>query len=369
MIRKLEALKLIECLEEKDLTNPSNGNHSIYLVMKKIIETLKDNLKCNVQIHRRSQVVTLSDNYDDLGYPNDGAARDSRYTKYISDNLILRTQTSSMIPSIMKDLSLIDIDKDILIACPGIVYRRDVIDRLHVPNPHQLDLWLISERIKTKDDLVSIIDIILNSLIKNCEYKLTDAVHPYTTDGVQIDVNVNGEWIEVGECGLASKSVLDLAGKPLYGLAIGLGLDRLTMIVKKIKDIRLLKDKNKKISEQMYDLKPYKDVSKMPINKKDISIAVHEDLQEEEIGDIINEACSDYLEYIEEVKVISETSYENLPDVAIKRMGMETHHKNVLLRIILRHLSKTIDTDEAKNIRNIIYNKLHQGSCKESDYV
>jgi phenylalanyl-tRNA synthetase alpha chain len=361
--------KIVETLEIADLTNGLHGKHCIHLVMQKIIKTLTSTLNCHAQIHRNSPIVSLSDNYNYLNYPQDGAARDSRYTKYVTDSLILRTQTSSMIPAILSDLSLMNLEQDVLLACPGIVYRRDVIDRLHVPNPHQLDLWLISKTEKDKTDLLNMIKVILDNLLSGYEYKLTDAVHPYTTEGVQIDVLVDGEWIEVGECGIAEKTVLSLSGEKVYGLAMGLGLDRMTMIVKKIKDIRLLRDNNKKIKDQMYDLKPYKDVSKMPVNKKDISIAICKSVTEEEIGDIVNDACSEYLDYIEEIKVMSETDYEDLPQVAIDRMGVSSHQKNVLLRIVLRHLSKTITTDEAKQIRNNIYNSLHQGMSRESDYV
>ena len=31
-----------------------------------------------------------------------------------------------------------------IVACPGVVYRRDSIDRLHSGTPHQLDLWRVS---------------------------------------------------------------------------------------------------------------------------------------------------------------------------------------------------------------------------------
>lgn len=361
--------KIVTALEVTDLTNGLYGKHCIHLVMQKIIKNLSSHLKCHAQIHRNSPIVSLGDNYNYLNYPQDGAARDSRYTRYVTNDLILRTQTSSMIPTILSDLSLLNLDNDILLACPGIVYRRDVIDRLHVPNPHQLDLWLLSKEVKTKTDLLAMIDIILVDILKGHEYKLTDAAHPYTTEGIQIDVLVNGEWIEIGECGIAEQSVLAISGESVYGLAMGLGLDRIAMIVKGIKDIRLLRNNTKKIASQMYDLKPYQDVSKMPVNKKDISVALDKLLTEEEIGDIITEKCAAYLDYIEEIKVMSETSYQDLPLVAIERMGVLEHQKNILLRIVLRHLSKTITTEEAKAIRNIIYNTLHQGNKKESDYV
>lgn len=365
----LENSKLIESLNLRDLTNPLQGEHAMQLLLQKIIVVSKKHLECDVQIHRKSPVVRLQENYDLLNYPTDGASRDSRYTKYISEDLILRTQTSSMIPSIVKDLALYPLDKDTLMVCPGIVYRRDVIDKLHVSCPHQLDLWLISEQPKTKDDLVKLIDIILNALIPNVEYMLTDAVHPYTTSGVQIDVKHNNQWVEVGECGLASTDVLNLSGKPLSGLAMGLGLDRLLMIVKDLNDIRLIRDTDERVQSQMLTLKKYKSVSKMPAASKDISIAVDKDMKEEEIGSIINEKYPHYLDSIEEIKVLSETSHEQLPEAAIKRMGLSKNQKNLLLRIVIRNLSKTLTMEEAKAIRNDIYKTLHMGSCSEGDYL
>lgn len=365
----IEINKLQEYLEIRDLTNPLQGKHAMQELIAKIVLAVSNSLNSDVQIHRKSPIVRLADNYDLLNYPQDGASRDSRYTKYISNNLILRTQTSSMIPSIMKDLSISDIKKDTLMVCPGIVYRRDVIDKLHVASPHQLDLWLVSKDIKSKDDLLNMIDLILKSIVPNVEYKLTDAIHPYTTEGVQIDVKHQGQWVEVGECGVASKDVLGLSGKPLQGLAMGLGLDRLLMIVKNLSDIRLIRDEDPRVQSQMLDLKKYKNVSKMPSSSKDISIAVDNDMQEEEIGALIYETYPEYIDSIEEIRVLSETPYYKLPQVALDRMGLNQSQKNLLIRIVIRSLSRTLTMEEAKDIRNNIYRTLHKGSNSESDYL
>ena len=45
----------------------------------------------------------MEENYDRLHYPPEGAARDARYTRYLNDAVILRTQTSAMIPSALDD--------------------------------------------------------------------------------------------------------------------------------------------------------------------------------------------------------------------------------------------------------------------------
>lgn len=361
--------KLQDMLNLRDLTNPLQGRHAMQDLLSKIVKSVCEENQCSAEIHRRSPIVNLKDNYDLLNYPSDGAARDERYTKYVTENLILRTQTSSMIPSIMKDLSLKLVNSDTLMVCPGIVYRRDVIDRLHVPSPHQLDLWLVSTNIKNKQDLLNMIDVILKAILPKCEYKLTDAEHPYTTEGVQIDVKYGSEWIEVGECGIAAQSVLDLSGLPIYGLAMGLGLDRLLMLVKGLDDIRLIRDDDKRVQSQMLDLKKYKKVSKMPAASKDISIAVDKEMVEEEIGAIVYETYPQYVDYIEEIKLKSETNYEKLPQSAIERMGMNPDQKNLLLKIVIRSLSRTLTMEEAKNIRNDIYKLLHKGSKSEEDYL
>ena len=68
------------------------------------------------------------DNYDRLGYPPDGAARDARYTRYVCETALLRTQTSAMLPPLLRALAAAP-PEDVVLSCPGLVYRRDVIDR------------------------------------------------------------------------------------------------------------------------------------------------------------------------------------------------------------------------------------------------
>jgi phenylalanyl-tRNA synthetase alpha chain len=66
----------------------------------------------------RAAVGSSHRNYDDLGYPPDGASRDARYTRYLTPELLLRTQTSAMIPHALRMIAPARYD-DVLIACPG----------------------------------------------------------------------------------------------------------------------------------------------------------------------------------------------------------------------------------------------------------
>ena len=112
------------------------------------------------------------------------------------------------------------------------------------------------------------------------------------------------------------------------------------------------------------NLKKYKIVSNQPATKRDLSIAIDEDINEEELTEIILKNCSlETQSIIETIKVISETSYNNLPEIAKERLGIMKGQKNVLLRIILRDLAKTLESHEANNIYTQIYEKIHKGSA------
>jgi phenylalanyl-tRNA synthetase alpha chain len=75
----------------------------------------------------------------------------------------------------------------------------------------------------------------------------------------------HGHWVEVWECGLADPGVLAAAGLAGHsGLALGMGLDRMLMLIKGIPDIRLLRSADPRIAHQMRDLARYQPVSSMP---------------------------------------------------------------------------------------------------------
>jgi phenylalanyl-tRNA synthetase alpha chain len=167
----------------------------------------------------------------------------------------------------------------------------------------------------------------------------------------------------VWECGLAHPEVLARAGlSGWHGLALGLGLDRFMMLRKGIGDIRLLRSVDPRIAGQMLDLTPYRPVSSMPAITRDLSVVVDAGDDVEALGDRVRDALGLQADAVEEVTVRSDTPYEQLPASAIDRMGMAPGQKNVLVRIVLRHLERTLTDSEANELRDKIYAALHQGS-------
>ena len=237
---------------------------------------------------------------------------------------MLRSHSSAMIPPALRWLARQPGD-DVLLACPGIVYRRDAIDWQHTGTPHQLDLWRITRQAMSSTDMDQMITVLLGALAPGLPHRQQPRTHPYTLDGRQVDVYHDGRWVEVGECGLAHPRVLAAAGLPgRSGLAVGMGLDRLLMLVKHIPDIRLLRSGDPRISRQMLDLARYQQVSSMPPITRDLSIAVSQDDDEETLGDRVRDALGADTSCVEEVRVLSATTCQRLPASAVGRLGAES---------------------------------------------
>ncbi len=353
-----------QALGLRDLSDPSHGPHAMQLVIERVVGALARHWRARLALRRADPVVTIRENYDDLHYPADAVTRDARYSRYLSETTLLRTHTSAMIPPLLRQLAGSGPILDLLLACPGLVYRRDCIDRLHTGAPHQVDLWRIARRPLGDAALAEMVELVVHTLLPGREYRLTETSHPYTVRGRQIDVLVDGSWVEIGECGLALPALLQEAGlAPGHygGLAMGLGLDRLLMLVKRIPDIRLLRSEDPRVAAQMLDLLPYRAVSAQPAIRRDLSIAVAGESDAEWLGDRVRQALGTLAESIEAIEVLSETPYELLPAAAVERLGMRPGQKNVLLRLVIRDPVRTLTDEEANRIRNDVYEAVHEG--------
>jgi phenylalanyl-tRNA synthetase alpha chain len=346
-----------------DLTDAAHGPHAIHILVDDALAALRASWNCEVIVHRAHPVVPITDNYELLGYAPDAAARDARYTRYVSETEVLRTHTSAMIPGLLRSLASARYD-DVLLACPGLVYRRDRIDRLSVGEPHQLDLWRLRRGRLGGDDLTAMVATVVGALVPGADYRCLPAVHPYTRDGIEVEVDADGTWVELLECGLAAPEVLARSGLPAdyTGLAMGVGLDRALMVRKAIDDIRLLRSPDPRVVAQMRDLERYRPVSAQPPVQRDLSIAVAADTTPEELGDRVRAALGDRADAVEAIEVRAETPGEELPSQAVDRLGLQPGQKNVLLRVVLRHPTSTLTDAEANELRDAVYASVHEGT-------
>ncbi len=367
IIMYIEKNEIEALLSKRELYKEEN--HCIAQVINEIKQEIEKVYLIEAKIEYGEKIVSTNDNYYALGYDANEITVSKKYTKYINENTILRTQMSSAIPKLMRNY---DRKSDEIWVCPGIVYRRDVRDKTHVGEPHQLDIWYLTKEKQNRENLLGLVKIIISIIERHKKIKIKwrykETSHHYTNDGIEVEIYHNGQWLEILECGLIGKKLLEYHNlENYYGLALGLGLERLVMIIKEIDDIRLLYSHKIEIANQMTNLKKYQQVSNQPTIKRDLSIAIEENVSEEELTELILNLLEENIEkLIESIKVLSITKYQDLPEIAKERLGIQKGYNNILLRIVLRDLEKSITNEEANMIYRKIYSKIHKG---EKGYI
>ena len=133
--------QLRRALTLADLTDAAYGPHAIQLLVR------SSSPPCATRgTARRSSIApaasSTSPTTTTARLSARGPARDARYTRYVDARRMLRSHTSALIPRRPARAAPTPPD-DVLVCAPGLVYRRDAIDRLHVGKPHQLDLWRV----------------------------------------------------------------------------------------------------------------------------------------------------------------------------------------------------------------------------------
>ena len=256
--------KLRQLLSIKDLTDPVNGVHAINLVVDKIANCLASTPGWpKPEIRRGSPITTIADNFDRLYLPIDSIG-----SWYVTEDKILRFHTTCMIPDILQEVKSKGLE-DYVVLCPGICYRRGVVDREHIGEFHQIDIWRIRKGTSKlmRPELIKFIETVIYCVLPKVKYRTQEVKYPYILNGLKVELEIKDRWLGVIGCGEVHPQLLmdaNLDPAEYSGLAMGIGLDRLVMIIKGIDNIKLLRIKDPYISRQMTNLEPYEPVSKYP---------------------------------------------------------------------------------------------------------
>ena len=199
-------------------------------------------------------------NFEALNLPPDHPARDTQDTFYITDNILLRTQTSSVQVHVMEQQK-----PPIRVISPGRVFRSDAIDATHSPLFHQVEGLVVDKGI-TMADLKGTLELLMQRLHgDDCKIRLRPHHFPFTEPSAEVDVmcyNCYGKgcrlckgegYIELLGAGMVHPKVLEGCGidSNVYsGFAFGLGLERIVMRRYNIQDMRLLFENDYRFLEQ-----------------------------------------------------------------------------------------------------------------------
>jgi len=188
--------------------------------------------------------------FDQLNTPIDHPARDLQDTFYINDNIVLRSQTSSVQIRVMENKK-----PPIKIICPGAVYRSDSVDPTHSPVFHQIEGLVVDKNITMSDLKGTLETFAKRCLGENTQIRFRPHHFPYTEPSAEVDVSCfvckgkgcrvckNEGWIELLGCGMVHPKVLENCGidpNEYSGFAFGFGAERIAMAKYGIDDMRLL---------------------------------------------------------------------------------------------------------------------------------
>lgn len=199
-------------------------------------------------------------NFTKLNIPPNHPAKDEQDTFYITDDILLRTQTSPVQARVMEKGKL-----PIRMIAPGRVFRSDEVDATHSPSFHQIEGLVIDKGV-TFADLKGTLDIFAKKMFgENTKTKFRPHHFPFTEPSAEMDVSCfkcggkgcrfcKGEgWIEILGCGMVHPHVLEMCGldpEEYGGFAFGVGLERIALLKYEIDDMRLLYDNDIRFLEQ-----------------------------------------------------------------------------------------------------------------------
>lgn len=267
LAEKTEELKALETAarlkaEALDVTLPGapaeiGKKHPLSLVLDEVKEIF---LGMGFDLAEGPEVEYDYYNFEALNIPKDHPARDTQDTFYITDNILLRTQTSPVQIRTMEQKK-----PPIRVISPGRVFRSDAVDATHSPLFHQIE-GLVVDKGVTMADLKGTLAIFAKRLYgEDAVVRFRPHHFPFTEPSAEMDVMCfscggkgcrlcKGEgWIEILGCGMVHPKVLSGCGidpEEYSGFAFGMGLERIVMRRYTIDDLRLFFENDMKFLSQ-----------------------------------------------------------------------------------------------------------------------
>lgn len=248
--------------ENLDVTMPSKklSLGSIHPITQVINDVKEIFIGMGYEIADGPEVELATYNFDKLNTPPDHPARDIQDTFYITDDIVLRSQTSPVQARVMEKQK-----PPIKIICPGAVYRSDSVDATHSPVFHQIEGLVIDKNISMADLKGTLAMFAKKCLGEKTEIRFRPHHFPFTEPSAEADVSCfvcggkgcrvcKGEgWIELLGCGMVHPNVLRNCGidpEEYSGFAFGFGVERIAMAKFGIDDMRLLYENDVRFLKQ-----------------------------------------------------------------------------------------------------------------------
>ena len=238
--------------EKVDITlpgrHPAQGHlHPITLTLREIKKIF---MRMGFDVKEGPEIENDYFNFEALNLPKDHPARDMQDTFYITNEYLLRTQTSPIQARTMQGVAP---NTPIRMIAPGTVYRCDY-DATHSPMFHQVEGLVVDKNISLAD-LKGTLELFLKEIFgSSVKVRLRPSYFPFTEPSVEVDISCvicggkgcrvckNSGWLEILGSGMVHPNVLRMSGydpEIMTGFAFGMGVERIAMLKYGIDDLRL----------------------------------------------------------------------------------------------------------------------------------
>jgi phenylalanyl-tRNA synthetase alpha chain len=176
-------------------------------------------------------------NFAALNYPEEHPALDEQMSFYITEELLLRTQTTALQGRVMPHRT-----PPFRIFTLGRCFRVDATDANHNHTFHQVDGFLVDRDVSLADLKGTLAQIARELFGSGTELRFRPDFFPFVEPGAEVAIRLGGRWLELGGAGLIHPNVLRGVGidpEVWSGFAFGLGLDRMWRVRTGVPDIRL----------------------------------------------------------------------------------------------------------------------------------
>jgi len=250
--------------ESIDLTRtayptPLGGRHPLSLVKKEICDIFK---RLGFSIAEGPEIEDDWHVFSSLNFAPDHPARDMQDTFFIarSPDIVLRTHTSSVQTRVMEKQQ-----PPIRIICPGRVYRNEAISYRAHCFFHQVEALYIDKNVSFADLKQALLFFAKELFGANTKIRLRPSYFPFTEPSAEMDISCNicgGKgcpfckytgWVEILGCGMVDPNVLENCGidsKIYTGYALGMGIERITNLKYRVKDLRMFSENDIRFLKQ-----------------------------------------------------------------------------------------------------------------------
>jgi phenylalanyl-tRNA synthetase alpha chain len=250
-------------IEKEDLTRPFSvlelgSRHPISIIRDKIIEIF---YKIGFDVSEGPEIEDDWHNFTALNLPEHHPARDMQDTFFIEKNpdFLLRTHTSSVQIRHMENNN-----PPIRTISPGRVYRNEDISARSHCFFHQIEGLYIDKKVSFSD-LKQTLIYFTKELFGKSKIRLRPSYFPFTEPSAEVDIywGLNSEtdyritkgtgWLEIMGCGMVDPNVLEnckINSNDFSGFAFGMGIERITMLLYQIEDIRIFYENDSRFINQ-----------------------------------------------------------------------------------------------------------------------